>query len=101
MMRDNLRQARVLEICTAGSVLTGGGARLAHLVEVGETVLRKPTRLGLPLAFPDMPPELAGPEYSTAIGLLSYGNRVRQARGATNDGLRAKIKAVFARNGHS
>jgi len=27
MMRDNLRQARALDACTAGIVLTGGGAR--------------------------------------------------------------------------
>jgi cell division protein FtsA len=101
MMRDNLRQARALDMCTAGVVLTGGGARLAHLAEVAETVLRKPARLASPAALQRMPSELALPEYATAIGLVLYGNRVRQTRGAANSGLRSKLKLLFARNGHS
>jgi cell division protein FtsA len=99
MMRDNLRQARALEVCTAGMVLTGGGARLRHLVEVAESVLRKPARLAFPFALSKMPPELLSPEYSTAIGLALYGNRVRQAREANNDGLRARLRGLFARSG--
>lgn len=101
MMRDNLRQARALDACTAGIVLTGGGARLAHLAEVAETVLRKPARLASPAALQRMPSELAAPEYATAIGLVLYGNRVRQTRGAASSGLRGKLKLLFARNGHS
>jgi cell division protein FtsA len=99
MMRDNLRQARALEVCTAGIVLSGGGARLRHIVEVAESVLRKPARLAFPFALSKMPPELLTPEYSTAIGLALYGNRVRQAREANNDGLRARLRGLFARSG--
>jgi cell division protein FtsA len=99
MMRDNLRQARALEVCTAGIVLTGGGARLRHIVEVAESVLRKPARLAFPFALSKMPPELLSPEYSTAIGLALYGNRVRQAREANNDSLRARLRGLFARSG--
>jgi len=100
-MRDNLRQARSLELCTAGIVLTGGGARLAHLAEVAETVLRKPARMGSPGLLPKLPLELASPEYSAAVGMTLYGNRVRQGRGAPSEGLAAKLKALFGRNGNS
>ena len=101
MMRDNLRQARALELCTAGIVLTGGGARLSHLAEVAETVLRKPSRAASPASLPKMPIDLASPEYSTAVGLALYGNRVRHGRTAAHEGLTAKLKALFGRNGHA
>lgn len=99
MMRDNLRQARTLELCTAGIVLTGGGARLAHLLEVAETVLRRPVRLAAPSAVPKLPTDLMSPEYATAVGLVVYGNRVRQGRGAANGSLTSKLRSLFARNG--
>jgi cell division protein FtsA len=100
MMRDNLRQARALELCTAGMVLTGGGARLAHLLEVAETVLRKPVRLASPPPLSKMPPELTTPENSALVGLVLYGHRVRQGRVNGSEGLAAKLKAIFGRNGH-
>lgn len=101
MIRDNLRQARALELCTAGIVLTGGGARLAHLLDVAETVLRKPVRMGSPSPISKMPPELTTPENSALIGLAVYGHRVRQGRVNGNHGITARLKAMFGRNGHS
>jgi cell division protein FtsA len=97
MLRDHLRQAGVLELCAAGTVLTGGGARLPAIAEVAETVLRKPSRIGRPAPIAKMPALLAEPEYTTAVGLIFYGHRTRMARGPQDAGITAKLKSLFAR----
>jgi cell division protein FtsA len=97
MLRDHLRQAGVLELCGAGSVLTGGASRLPSLVEVAETVLRKPARSGRPSPISKMPASLAEPEFAAAVGLVFYGHRTRLLRGPQEQGLGAKLKSLFAR----
>lgn len=59
----------------AGLVLTGGGARLRHLVELCQYDLGLSTRIGNPgIGFADsLSNELKQPLYSTALGLLKYG----------------------------
>jgi cell division protein FtsA len=96
MLRDNLRQGGVLEALGAGCVLTGGGALLAGLLDSAESLLRVPTRVGLPVPLSRMPPELARPEFSVAIGMLLYTHRTQVRRASEEQGLRAKLKAIFA-----
>ena len=99
MLRDNLRQAGALELCTAGSVLSGGGARLPHLTGVAEDVLRRPSRVGVPAALAQMPVSLAEPEYATLVGMILYGHRARLAHGLPDSGISSRLKALFARRG--
>ena len=96
-VRDNLRHAGVLEMCGAGIVLTGGGARLSAIAETAEQVLRRPVRLPLPAPVDKMPAELAAPEFAAVIGMIFYGNRMRQARNAQEQGFTARLRALFAR----
>ncbi|HZQ92338.1 MAG TPA: cell division protein FtsA [Terriglobales bacterium] len=97
MLRDNLRHAGVFELCGAGLVLTGGGARLNSMTEIAEDVLRKPARLAAPAALGRMPETLAEPEYATVLGMATYAQRSRVARGAQEQGIGAKLKSLFAR----
>ena len=96
MMRDNLRQGGVLEALGAGCVLTGGGAKMAGLLDNAESLLRVPARVGHPVPLSRMPAELAGPEFSSAIGMLLYTHRTQVRRASEEQGLRAKLKAIFA-----
>ena len=96
MLRDNLRQGGVLEALGAGCVLTGGGARLAGLLDVAESLLRVPARIGYPVPLSRMPDELVRPECSALIGMLLYSHRTSVIRAAEDSGLRAKLKAMFA-----
>jgi cell division protein FtsA len=96
LVRDHLRQAGVLELCGAGLVLIGGGARLNGLLDVVDQVLRKPVRLGSSAALAKLPVDLLASEYSVALGLLLYGYRSRLGRGPQEQGLAAKLKALFA-----
>ena len=81
LLRDHLRQAGVLELCAAGVVLTGGGARLPRLTEIAESVLRKPVRIASPTPIAKLPAALAEPEFATVIGMVLYGYRARLAHG--------------------
>src|SRR6201997_1629525 len=96
LLRENLRQGGVLGALGAGCVLTGGGARLPGLLDVAESLLRVPARLGYPVPLSRMPDELIQPEFSTAIGMLLYSHRTSVLRAAEDQGLRAKLRAIFA-----
>jgi cell division protein FtsA len=95
MVRDNLRQAGMLEFCGAGAVLTGGAARMPALLEIAEDALRRPARIGYPVPLPAMSAQLAEPEFATALGLLYYGARARLARGTEERSVRSKLRALF------
>jgi cell division protein FtsA len=77
LLRDNLRQAGVLEMLGAGVVFVGGGARLPGLIETAEAILRCPTRMGLPMTMPKLPALLCQPEFATVIGMALYAHRTR------------------------
>ena len=96
MLRDNLRQGGVLEALGAGLVLTGGGANLLGLLDNAESLLRVASRIGVPVPLSKMPPELVRPEFSTAIGMLLYTHRTQVRRASEEQGLRSKLKAIFA-----
>jgi cell division protein FtsA len=96
MLRDNLRHGGVLEALGAGCVLTGGGARLAGILDVAESQLRVPARIGSPVPLSRMPSELAQPECAALIGTLLYSHRTSVMRAAEDNSLRAKLRAIFA-----
>lgn len=96
MLRDNLRAGGVLEALGAGCVFTGGGAHLAGLLDNAESLLRVPARIGFPVPLSRMPDELAHPEFAAAIGMLLYTHRTQVRRASEEQGLKAKLKAIFA-----
>ena len=54
-------------------VLTGGGCQLAGVRELVGRILNKQVRIARPQSFPGLAAAIAGPAYSTAIGLLIVG----------------------------
>lgn len=96
MLRDNLRQGGVLEALGAGCVLTGGASRLPGLLDTAESLLRVPARVGTPVPLSRMPAELSAPECAVLTGTLLYAHRTSLTRAEENQGLRAKLRAIFA-----
>jgi cell division protein FtsA len=96
MVRDNLRLGGVLEALGAGCVLTGGGSRLAGMLDTTESLLRVPARIAHPVPLSRMPAELAVPECAALVGTLLYTHRTSLVRAAEDHGLRAKLRAIFA-----
>jgi len=99
ILRDTLRQSGMFDLCLAGLVLSGGGSRLPGLLDIAESVLRKPIRLSWPLPLAKMPTELAEPEFATALGMVYYGHRARVARGIQDPRWSSRLKALFAKKG--
>jgi len=98
LVRDHLEAAGVLDLCGAGFVLTGGGAKLNGILDMVDQVLRRPARIALPLPLPKMPSDLLDPSYATCLGLLLYAYRMRNTRAAQeSDSPLAKLKALFVK----
>ena len=99
MLRDNLRHAGMFEGCSAGIVLSGGTSRLPGIVDIADSVLRRPVRLSWPAPLSKMPSMLAEPEYVTALGMIFYAHRARIARGIQNDRWSSRLKAMLVGKG--
>ena len=99
MLRDNLRHSGTLEVCVGGVVLSGGCSRLAGVLDVAESVLRRPVRLSWPTPLAKMPSTLAEPEYATVLGLAFYGHRSRIARGMQDTRWSSRLMNLFAKKG--
>ena len=57
----------------AGIILTGGGAQLAGVAELGREVLQVPVRIAGPSGIGGLVDTLLTPSYSTSVGLLQWG----------------------------
>jgi len=57
----------------SGVVLTGGGAELRGLVEMGDFIFDMPVRLGAPKRLGGLADVVGSPSYATAVGLVLYG----------------------------
>src|SRR5690348_6165386 len=95
MLRENLRHAGMLEVCAAGIVLSGGGSRLPGLMDIADSVLRKPVRMAWPAPIAKMPSSLAELEFATVLGMVVYGHRARTARGVQDERWSSKLKAML------
>jgi cell division protein FtsA len=95
LLRDNLRHAGMMELCAAGMVLTGGGSRLPGLMDIADSVLRKPVRMAWPVPLAKMHSALAEPEFATVLGMVVYGQRARTARGAQDERWSSKLKTML------
>jgi len=59
----------------AGIVLTGGGALLEGLTDLGERVFKMPVRRGGPIGINGRVEAVSRPACSTAVGLVLYGSQ--------------------------
>src|ERR1022692_949245 len=99
LLRDNLRHSGMLDVCVGGIVLSGGTSRLAGILDIAESVLRRPLRLSWPTALAKMPSTLAEPEYATVLGMIFYSHRSRIARGSQDTRWSSRLMGLFAKKG--
>lgn len=62
----------------AGAVFTGGGAKLPGLVDLAKKQLRLPAILGYPLHITSVTDKVNDLAFSTAVGLVKWGNTMRE-----------------------
>ncbi len=82
----------------AGVILTGGGAKLPGMVEVGKRVLHLPCAYGAAQVETSMPELIHDPRFSTAVGLVMWGFELeRQGGGDTFGGSRSRSEGVVSK----
>ena len=100
-------QPRMLALRTIAEILEPRARELLYFVKeslrqggvvdaLGAGCVRVAARTGMPVRLSHMPGELVHPSFATAIGMLLYAHRTRVTRAAENNGLRAKLRAIFA-----
>lgn len=72
LLRNEIRAAGV-GMLPAGVILTGGGAQLSGIAELGRDVLQMPVRIAGPSNISGLVDTIMNPGYSTAVGLLQWG----------------------------
>lgn len=78
---DELRKIDRSGMLPVGAVLTGGGTKLAGMVEVAKRVLRLPATIGVPEEVSSVIDEVRDPAYATAVGLTLWGYAIRSSGG--------------------
>jgi cell division protein FtsA len=67
-----LPQSDYRKLIPAGLVITGGGANLPGIAELGQKVTRMPVRIGTPARMHGVSEVLEDPAHATGVGLLKW-----------------------------
>lgn len=94
-VRRSLHEGGVAQALGSGCVLTGGGALLTGMLDMTESQLRVPVRVGQPVRISHLPPDLVHPSFAVAIGTLLYVQRTRATRAAERQSLKSRLKTML------
>ncbi|HTE17768.1 MAG TPA: cell division FtsA domain-containing protein, partial [Armatimonadota bacterium] len=72
LLREHIERAARDGVFVSTCVLSGGGAQLTRSVELAQSVLGMPVRVGRPREVIDPRGLVASPVYATAVGLLTF-----------------------------
>jgi len=72
MVRDRLQEAGFDKVAGRRVVITGGASQLPGVRELATGIINKQVRMGRPKAIEGMADAIAGPAFSTSMGLLHY-----------------------------
>ena len=78
----------------AGAILTGAGARLDGLAETAKKVLKIPVSLGFPQGFLSGINKAFDPSFSTAVGLVIWGNHEKSKNGVMKKTSQGAVQGV-------
>jgi cell division protein FtsA len=103
LVQSELQRSGYENMIAAGVVLTGGSSKMEGVVELAEEVFHMPVRQGLPLYVRGLEDVIRSPIYSTAAGLLLFGNENRGVKVSTplnagRRGMLARMKNWFQGN---
>lgn len=97
LVQAELRRSGYEDLIAAGIVLTGGTSKMEGVSELAEEIFHMPVRIGLPQGVEGLQDVIRNPIYSTAVGLLLYGQKKQEdnsgpKRGGNLNGWWAKLK---------
>ena len=77
----------------AGIIITGGGAKLPGLIDIGKRDFRLPVSIGFPIGYTTAIDKVQDPQFTTALGLASWA-----ADASSTHGLFSKLPAFGSVN---
>lgn len=89
VIRSMIEEKKLFDEIAGGFVLTGGGALIKGMPELGEYILMRSCKIGFPIPFGGMTNIMQNPKYSTVLGLLLEASKRKpytptQNQSATN-----------------
>ncbi len=97
LVQAEIRRSGFEELLGAGIVLTGGSAKMDGMVELAEEVFHMPVRTAVPHYVGGLSEVIRNPIFSTAVGLVLFGQRHRRGTPAGQKTSAGGIKQWFAR----
>lgn len=82
LIRAEIVRSGCEKLLGAGTVLTGGGAKLGGLAGYAEPIFGMPVRVAIPGGIENMGEILPDPAFATVVGLVVHGYRSRLLRDA-------------------
>lgn len=80
---QEIAKSEFQNLLPGGVILTGGGALLNGITQLGSEILGMPVRLGVPEGNGGLADMVTSPAYATAVGLVHYGaNRLAYTQAA-------------------
>jgi cell division protein FtsA len=86
LVNREIRKAGYADLIAGGIVMTGGGASLEGICELGEQIFGLPVRQGMPAGIGGLADVVRSPMYATGVGLVLYGIRHQGAARFQNEG---------------
>tara|TARA_Y100001934_G_scaffold136147_1_gene164350 strand:+ start:501 stop:1736 length:1236 start_codon:yes stop_codon:yes gene_type:complete len=78
LIQAEIRRSGFEDLIPGGIVLTGGSSKIEGAVDLAEEIFHMPVRLGAPQGISGLIDVVKNPIYSTAVGLLLYGQRMEK-----------------------
>ncbi len=104
LIKNIIREKNLGDDISGGVVLTGGGAMIKGMPEIGEYLLERPLKIGFPIAFGGMTNIMQNPKFSTVLGLLLEASKGKEVEADVEEDinqidivskLSGSIKSVF------
>ena len=95
LVKNELRKSDYPGDYTFGIVLTGGGSKLEHVIDLAQEIFQQHIKVGQPQLSGGVSEKVNNPRYSTAVGLINYG---RQNWSELEYGDSIDINSIFKRS---
>ncbi len=80
LISNEIRRSGYEGLIPAGVVLTGGATKIQGILDLADSILKAPVRLGTPQYLLGLTDIINNPVYATSTGLLLMGNQQRYQR---------------------
>jgi cell division protein FtsA len=100
LVLSELRRSGFEDLVSAGIVLTGGASAVPGAAELAESVFHMPVRIGMPQNVKGLVDVRENPSFSTAVGLLLYGQQERHAGHVVVNEFGGGFKSIWNRMKH-